>query len=78
MRQLLNVSYSIMAEGRDEDGLETLDVQLGMIDDPDSAALSDLRAYQERMGMTFDDPDAPVAGQAPDDGLEEWMRGDGG
>lgn len=79
MRQLLNVSYSVMAEGRDEAGLETLDVQLGMTEDPDSAAMADLRAYQEQMGMTFEDPDAPVAGQAPDDGLEDWMRGgDGG
>ena len=74
MRQLLNVSYSILAEGRDEEGLEALDVELGMAEDPAAEAKAALAEYQRRAGMTFEDPDAPVAGQAPDDGLEDWMR----
>jgi len=32
-----------------------------MVANPDEEALKALRAYQEEMGMTFEDPDAPVA-----------------
>lgn len=77
MRQLLNVAYSVLAEGRDDEALEELDAAIGMIDDPASSARAALAEYQQRAGMTFEDPDAPVAGTEPDDGMEPWMRGDG-
>lgn len=48
-----------------------------MTEDPASSARAALRAHQEAAGMVFDDPDAPVAGTEPDDGMEPWMRGDG-
>jgi hypothetical protein len=47
-----------------DEQLEQLDVSLGMVPDPADEALAALRAYQEAAGMTFEDPDAPVA---PDD-----------
>ena len=75
MRQLLNVAYSIMAEGRDDEALEELDASIGMIADPAEEAKAALAAYQRRAGLVFDDPDAPVAAPEPDDGMEPWMRG---
>ncbi len=48
---------------------------------PEEVAREALRAYQESMGMTFDDPDAPVApdlksmAYAKDEEIPgEWMR----
>jgi hypothetical protein len=74
VRQLLNVAYSIRAEGLDGDQLEALDVELGMTEDPAAEAREALRAHQEAIGIVFADPDAPVAGQEPDDGMQPWMR----
>jgi hypothetical protein len=43
-----------------------------MTEDPEQVALEDLRRYQEEMGMTFSNPDAPV--EAPEDGrVPGWM-----
>lgn len=33
-----------------------------MVEDPEEQALAALRAHQEAAGMTFSNPDAPVAG----------------
>lgn len=75
MRQLLNVAYSVLAEGRDDEALEQLDAEIGMIEDPAASAKAALAEYQRRAGITFADPDAPVAAPEPDDGMEPWMRG---
>lgn len=53
----------------DED-LEELDIQIGMIDDPQEIALTALRKHQEELGMTFEQPGAPVPampGYGPDE-----------
>lgn len=64
-----------MAEGRNADELEELDIQIGMTEDPDDWALRELRKHQEAMGMAFENPDAPVAdtreGEVP-----AWMTRD--
>jgi hypothetical protein len=52
----------MLAENRDEDGLEELDIALGMVSDPEQEALAALAAYQKEKGMVFENPDAPVAG----------------
>lgn len=52
MRQCCNVAYATLAEGRDEDGLEELDIAVGMIANPEEEALTMLRDYQRQMGMT--------------------------
>lgn len=59
-----------MADGRDEQGIEELDIAIGMTEDPAAEAIAALRAHQEEMGMRFEDPDAPVAampGHGPDE-----------
>jgi hypothetical protein len=54
----------MLAEGRGEEELEQLDIAIGMVANPEEEALEALRAHQEAAGMTFENPDAPVA---PDD-----------
>jgi len=71
------VAYATLAEGRDQDALEELDIAVGMIRDPADDAIAALRAYQEEAGMTFEDPDAPVAptpGAQDEEFLGEVMR----
>jgi hypothetical protein len=64
-----------MAEGRDDAGLEELDIALGMAADPAGDAMAALRAHQEAAGLRFADPDAPVA--APDrEDIPGWMTQD--
>ena len=63
----------MLAEGRSQEEMEELDIALGMAADPDADAKAALHAYQEQMGMTFDDPDAPVA-PTPDN-LDGEIRG---
>jgi hypothetical protein len=45
----------------DADKLEQFDEEIGMVTDPAEWAREELRRHQEEAGMTFDDPDAPVA-----------------
>lgn len=47
-----------------------------MAGNPDEGALEALRRHQEVMGMTFENPDAPV--EAPDAGMgtPAWMLRD--
>lgn len=54
----------MLAEGRNEEEIEQLDIEIGMVTNPEEEALAALRAHQEVMGMQFDAPDAPVG---PDD-----------
>jgi hypothetical protein len=54
----------MLAEGRGEEELEQLDIAIGMVTNPEEEALEALRAHQEAAGITFENPDAPVA---PDD-----------
>jgi hypothetical protein len=74
VRQLCNVAYATLAEGRDENELEELDMALGMITDPADVAKAALRKYQEEMGMVFEDPDAPVAPMT--ENLDGEIRGE--
>ncbi len=74
MRQLCNVAYATLAEGRDENELEELDMALGMITDPADVAKAALREYQQEMGMVFEDPDAPVAPMT--ENLDGEIRGE--
>lgn len=63
----------IAAEAKTDEQLEQLDAQIGMIDDPERMALEALQEHQEVMGMTFEDPDAPVA-PTPGHGPDEEFR----
>lgn len=45
----------------DEQQLEKFEEDIGMRTGAAAVAKAALRAYQESQGMTFDDPDAPVA-----------------
>lgn len=62
-----------MAEGRSDEELEQLDIGLGMITNPEEEALAELRRHQAEAGITFEDPDAPVAGTGSED--LGWMGG---
>lgn len=59
-----------------EEALEQLDASLGMVSSPEEQALAALREHQEALGMTFENPQAPVP---PDDktlygeGDVEWQ-----
>lgn len=70
------MAYSLLAEGRSDAEVEQLDIAIGMIDDPAEEAIRELREHQEAMGMTFEDPDAPVAAAGNGDGLPAWMTRD--
>ena len=72
MRQCCNVAYATLAENRDEDAMEELDIALGMIRDPEDEAKRALREYQETMGMEWDE--TPVA--APEENLDGEIRGE--
>lgn len=64
------MAYALLAEGlRTEEELEELDIRTGMIADPADEAIAALRAHQEATGMTFDNPDTPVAAPWPGDGM---------
>lgn len=70
------MAYSILAENKNEQELETLDAEIGMIEDPAEEARQELRKHQAAMGMVFENPDAPVS---PDprsqaDLPDEYMR----
>jgi hypothetical protein len=58
------VAYSVLAEGRNEEEADQLDIAIGMAEDPSEAAILALRAHQEAAGITFEDAEAPVP---PDD-----------
>jgi predicted NUDIX family NTP pyrophosphohydrolase len=68
------VAYSLLAEGRNEEEMEQLDIEIGMVTNPEEEALAALRAHQEAAGLTFDAPDAPVT--AAGDGTPGWMTRD--
>jgi hypothetical protein len=61
----------MLAEGRGEEELEQLDISLGMVPSPEEEALKALRAHQEAIGMTFENPDEPVHGDS------KWAAPDG-
>jgi hypothetical protein len=62
------VAYAVLAEGRDSDGLEELDAKIGMIEDPEQAAMEMLRRHQEEMGL------APSEQTPAWDGADEEWR----
>jgi hypothetical protein len=55
----------------DADALEKFDEEIGMRVNPETQAREALAAYQKAMGMTFENPDAPVA---PDEKARAWMQ----
>ena len=66
------MAYSVLAEGRNEEELEQLDIEIGMVTNPEEEALAALRAHQEAVGMTFQDPDTPVTPASAADGELPW------
>lgn len=64
----------MLAENRDTDALEELDIAIGMVSNPEEEALAALRAHQEATGMKFENPDAPVTpiGKWGTDGDFPW------
>lgn len=71
-------------QGMDADQIEEFEADIGMRHNPERDARAALRAHQEAMGMTFDDPDAPVAPDAKSlaaaddaelDRMGTWMGG---
>jgi len=40
--------------------VEQLDIEIGMVANPEAEAIAQLRAHQEAAGITFDNPDEPV------------------
>lgn len=70
MRQLLNVAYSFQAEHMTAEEEEDFQERIGMRRDPEQWAKEQLAAHQEAVGMTFTDPDAPVA---PDAKAQAYM-----
>lgn len=70
MRQLLNVAYSYCTQNMEAAEEEQFQETIGMRHDPEQDAKEALAAYQEQMGMVFEDPDAPVP---PDAKALAWM-----
>lgn len=68
------MAYSILADGKDDNAVEQLDVAIGMRTDPAEEARQALRQHQEATGMRFEDPDAPVSAEG--DGTPAWMTTD--
>jgi hypothetical protein len=69
-------------KGMDEEQAEEFEAEIGMRPNPEKDAMEMLRAHQMAAGITFDNPDAPVApddkslAQADDDEeLGTWMGG---
>jgi hypothetical protein len=56
------VAYAILAEGRSQEELEELDAAIGMTEGPEQAAMAELNAYREQMGLE-PLPMPPPAGQ---------------
>jgi hypothetical protein len=66
-----------IAAGMDEQQLEKFEEDIGMRTSPEANARAALRAWQESQGMTFDNPDAPVAaplGSVDEEIPGEWMQ----
>lgn len=66
----------------DENQLREFEEQIGMLPDPKKDALAALKAHQQAMGLTFENPDAPVAPDAKSIAAAEdeeiggtWMGG---
>lgn len=70
---MLNVSYSLLAENRNEEELEHFDEEIGMRVNPREEAQEALRAYQEAAGLVFENPDAVV--EAPLENRDEEIPG---
>jgi hypothetical protein len=57
------VAYSIQVEKMTDEEREEFDGQIGMTEDPEAAALEALKRHQREMGITFENPDAPVSAE---------------
>lgn len=61
----------------DEEQLVKFEEDIGMRVSPEANALAALRAWQEAQGMTFENPDSPVAaplGSRDEEIPGEWMK----
>jgi hypothetical protein len=51
----------VIASGLEsQEDVQRFDEEIGMTVNPDEVAKAALKAHQEAMGMTFENPDAPV------------------
>jgi hypothetical protein len=55
-----------------EEEHEQFDAEIGQTENPEDVARAELKRYQEVMGMTYENPDTPVAGQ-PGTGRDEFL-----
>lgn len=63
-------------QGAGEDEVSKFEEDIGMRTSPERAARQALRAWQVAQGITFEDPDAPVAaplGSVDEEVPGEWM-----
>jgi hypothetical protein len=54
------VAYSIQVESMEDEEREKFDGDIGMTENPETAAREALQRHQREMGITFENPDAPV------------------
>lgn len=64
------MTYSYCTQNMSPEEEEKFGEEIGMRHDPVADAKAQLAAYQEAMGITFDDPDKPVP---PDAKAVAWM-----
>jgi hypothetical protein len=54
------VAYSIQVENMKDEEREKFDGDIGMTESAEEIARQDLARFQQEMGITFENPDAPV------------------
>lgn len=64
------MTYSYCTQNMTAGEEEQFGEEIGMRHDPAKQALEELAAYQESIGMVFEDPDKPVP---PDAKAQAWM-----
>ena len=64
------MAYAFRVQNMTAEEEATFQEEIGQRHDPAKQALEELAAYQESVGMVFDDPDKPVA---PDAKALAWM-----
>ncbi len=64
------MAYSYCTQNMDEKEEAAFQETIGQRHDPAKQALEELAAYQESIGMVFEDPDKPVP---PDAKAQAWM-----
>ena len=57
------MAYSIQVEKLTDEEREQFDGQIGMTENPEAVAREALLRHQREMGITFENPDAPVTAE---------------